>query len=105
MPGPSLEVTPTTAGDSSSAQDAASDDAAKKKSRLTNLDRRDICVYQRDTPGVRQEDIAKKWGVERSTVSKILKEKNKWLSIAADETVEIAKARFVFTLCFNCAHH
>ena len=86
------------AGGMSPTQDAASgEDAAaagtKKKSRLTNLDRRDICIYQRDNPGVRQEEIAKKWGVERSSISKILKEKFKWLSISADETVEIVRAK------------
>ncbi|VDB91898.1 unnamed protein product [Peniophora sp. CBMAI 1063] len=89
----SLNNTPGPAGNLSSARDTIAVDATKKKSRLTNLDRRDICIYQRDTPGVRQEDIAQKWGVERSTISKVLKEKNKWLFISAEETVEIAKAR------------
>lgn len=100
--GVSHDATPVTVGDPSPTEDAGSDDengpSGKKKSRLTNFDRRDICIYQRDTPGVRQEDIAKKWGVERSTISKILKEKQRWLAIPADETVEIVKARLAYNL-------
>jgi hypothetical protein len=67
----------------------------QQKHRLFTIDRRDICAYARDNPDVRQEDIARKWGVERSTISKILKHKAKWLSVPADETVMISKGRFV----------
>ncbi|OJT08070.1 hypothetical protein TRAPUB_1005 [Trametes pubescens] len=50
-----------------------------KKRRLYNVDRRDICIYAAEHPGVKQEDIANKFLVERSTVSKILKQKHRWL--------------------------
>ena len=49
-----------------------------KKRRLYNTDRRLICIYAEDNPGVKQEDIAARFGVERSTVSKILKQRDRW---------------------------
>ncbi|KAH9038219.1 hypothetical protein EDB85DRAFT_528032 [Lactarius pseudohatsudake] len=47
-----------------------------RKQRLFNHQRKEICLYHQENPGIRQEDIANKWGVERSTVSKILKQKS-----------------------------
>ncbi|RPD62767.1 CenpB-DNA-bind-domain-containing protein [Lentinus tigrinus ALCF2SS1-6] len=64
-----------------------------KKKRLWNTDRRDICKYAEANPGVKQEDIAAHFGVERSTVSKILKQKARWLSVDSDEKVLVAKLR------------
>ncbi|CDO68264.1 hypothetical protein BN946_scf184842.g27 [Trametes cinnabarina] len=66
---------------------------ANKKRRLYNTDRRAICIFAREHPGVKQEDIAAHFGVERSTVSKILKHKARWLSVAVDEEVLVAKMR------------
>ncbi|CAE6478378.1 unnamed protein product [Rhizoctonia solani] len=51
------------------------------KQRLDDARRKEICSYARDRPKARQEDIAIKYGVERSTISKILKHKDKWLSL------------------------
>jgi hypothetical protein len=51
------------------------------KQRLDDARRKEICTYARDRPKARQEDIALKYGVERSTISKILKHKDKWLSL------------------------
>ncbi|QRW15129.1 Tc5 transposase DNA-binding domain protein [Ceratobasidium sp. AG-Ba] len=51
------------------------------KQRLDDARRKEICTYARDRPKARQEDIALKYGVERSTISKILKNKDKWLSV------------------------
>lgn len=67
----------------------------QKKQRLFNVDRKAICVYSQDNPNARQEDIASRWGVERSTISKILKHKTKWLSIPAGEELKVAKHRLV----------
>ena len=53
---------------------------SKAKRRLTNKQRRDICLYFEGRPTSRQEDIARLWDVERKTVSKILKHKIKWMS-------------------------
>jgi hypothetical protein len=43
------------------------------KNKLRNADRKDICLYAERFPNTRQEDIAIRFGVERSTVSKVLK--------------------------------
>lgn len=43
---------------------------------------------------MKQEDIAAHFGVERSTVSKILKQKARWLSVDSDEKVLVAKLRY-----------
>lgn len=56
-----------------------------KKHRLRDLDRKMICQYHLDNPNARQEDIGSHFGVERSTISKILKEKDKWLNISAED--------------------
>ncbi|KDQ25986.1 hypothetical protein PLEOSDRAFT_1106869 [Pleurotus ostreatus PC15] len=54
--------------------------AKQRKQRLFNVDRKAICQYHRDNPNARQEDIAARYGVERSTISKILKHRSKWLN-------------------------
>ncbi|KAF8635997.1 hypothetical protein AX15_000159 [Amanita polypyramis BW_CC] len=64
-----------------------------KKQRLCNQQRRDICLYAEAHPNARQEDMASLWQVERSTVSKILKNRDKWLRLSQDEHNYIAKHR------------
>ncbi|KAG8905017.1 blue light receptor [Tulasnella sp. 403] len=53
----------------------------KTKTKLTDMDRKFICVFAQNHPKARQEDIATKFAVERSTVSKILKCKDKWMKV------------------------
>jgi hypothetical protein len=68
----------------------------RPKGRLTDTQRREICQYHDNNPNVRQEDIAKEYGVERSTISKILKYKSKWLNLplsAAGTFSCVAKSR------------
>ncbi|KAI0041736.1 CenpB-DNA-bind-domain-containing protein [Auriscalpium vulgare] len=65
----------------------------QRKQRLFNVDRRDICLYHQQHPHLRQEDIAAEYGVERSTISKILKQKQKWLNVPDGEEIRIAKHR------------
>ncbi|KAL5512805.1 hypothetical protein ACEPAG_3071 [Sanghuangporus baumii] len=61
----------------------------KPKRRLQNRQRKEICQYFMENPNSRQEDIAARWGVERSTVSKILKNKHRWLAVSeSDDTVQ-----------------
>ncbi|GAA6016979.1 hypothetical protein JCM11491_006116 [Sporobolomyces phaffii] len=48
--------------------------------RLTNAQRREICLYQRAHPNMKQDDIGRVFNYERSTISKTLKEKEHWLS-------------------------
>jgi hypothetical protein len=67
--------------------------AKQRKQRLFNVDRKAICVYHRQHPNARQEDIARRYGVERSTISKILKFKTKWLNVPEHEDLRVAKHR------------
>ncbi|KAK0551094.1 hypothetical protein OC845_002344 [Tilletia horrida] len=68
--------------------------AAKRKSKILNSDRKRICEYHRDNPGHRQDDIAALFGIERSTVSRILKDQDRWLAIEdASDAAKIAKHR------------
>ncbi|KDQ62590.1 hypothetical protein JAAARDRAFT_465353 [Jaapia argillacea MUCL 33604] len=64
-----------------------------RKHRLFNVDRKEICIYHKENPTARQEDIAAKYGVERSTISKILKNKAKWLNVPDHEDMLVAKHR------------
>ena len=61
--------------------DGSSRKSMKGKTRLRNIDRKLICEAARDDPKIRQEDLATRFGIERSTVSKTLKNKEKWLVI------------------------
>ncbi|KAG6866305.1 hypothetical protein C0991_006401 [Blastosporella zonata] len=65
----------------------------QKKQRLDNTDRKRICKYHEDHPNSRQEDIASQFGVERSTISKILKQKSKWLTASDHLADRVAKHR------------
>ena len=67
----------------------------QRKQRLFNVDRKAICVYHKEYPNARQEDIAVRYGVERSTISKILKHKTKWLNVPENEGLRVAKHRYV----------
>jgi hypothetical protein len=67
----------------------------QRKQRLFNVDRKAICVYHKQHPNARQEDIAVRYGVERSTISKILKHKTKWLNVPEHEDLRVAKHRYV----------
>lgn len=64
-----------------------------RKQRLYTVDRRAICLMAKENPHLRQEDIAQQFNVERSTVSKILKEKDRWLATPEDPAVRISKYR------------
>ncbi|PWN54067.1 hypothetical protein IE53DRAFT_365783 [Violaceomyces palustris] len=66
----------------------------KRKRKLLNIDRKLICDFHTANPNVKQDAIANRFGIERSTVSKILKQKEKWLAIDPDsESARIAKHR------------
>ncbi|KAE9403986.1 hypothetical protein BT96DRAFT_989715 [Gymnopus androsaceus JB14] len=59
--------------------------AKQRKQRLFNIDRKAICEYHLAHPNEKQELIARQYGVERSTISKILKHKEKWLNAELDD--------------------
>ncbi|TAQ87760.1 hypothetical protein B7494_g3923 [Chlorociboria aeruginascens] len=46
---------------------------------LTDSDRRRMCQYHEDNPSVKQTEIGAMFGVERSTVSKVLRQREKYL--------------------------
>lgn len=52
----------------------------RRKRKLTPEDKRRICEIYRNSQGkIRQEDIAKEYSVDRSTISKILNQEDRWL--------------------------
>ncbi|KAK2767476.1 hypothetical protein FQN54_003633 [Arachnomyces sp. PD_36] len=46
---------------------------------LTDADRRRMCLYHEENPHVKQTEIGALFGVERSTVSKVLRQREKYL--------------------------
>ncbi|KAI9806364.1 MAG: hypothetical protein M1825_006479 [Sarcosagium campestre] len=46
---------------------------------LTDSDRKRMCLYHEENPTVKQTEIGAMFGVERSTVSKVLRQKEKYL--------------------------
>ncbi|KAF3491649.1 uncharacterized protein GIQ15_01166 [Arthroderma uncinatum] len=46
---------------------------------LTDAERRRMCLYHQENPHVKQTEIGAMFGVERSTVSKVLRQKEKYL--------------------------
>ncbi|KAK4051656.1 hypothetical protein OIV83_002796 [Microbotryomycetes sp. JL201] len=58
--------------------------------KLNDLDRKAICMFREANPNVKQDDIGSHFGIERSTVSKILKNRLRWLAIPGDVTVDLA---------------
>jgi len=57
------------------------------KKKLDALEKKKICLYHLEHQNARQEDIAEVFSIERSTVSKILKNKNMWLNV--DDNAEV----------------
>ncbi|ODQ50840.1 hypothetical protein SAICODRAFT_31616 [Saitoella complicata NRRL Y-17804] len=76
---PSARSMVSTAPSSNSASNSRQ--PPRKKIRLTDIDRKRICEYHLAHPKVKQDDIAQMFGVERSTISKVLRCKEKYLSI------------------------
>ena len=74
-------MAPVPSPSGSSNTSASSSVGPRRKTKLINETRRAICVFAEENPSARQEDIASRYQIERSTVSKILKQKDKWKSI------------------------
>ncbi|CAG8619366.1 10959_t:CDS:2 [Acaulospora colombiana] len=53
----------------------------KKRVPITALTKQEICIKKRENLKLRDEDLAKEYGLDRSTITKILKQKDKWLAI------------------------
>ncbi|KAL2164496.1 hypothetical protein VTH06DRAFT_3712 [Thermothelomyces fergusii] len=54
---------------------------SQPRKTLTDEDRRAMCQYAEDHPTAKQTDIGARFGVERSTVSKVLRNKEKYLNL------------------------
>ncbi|KAG6830692.1 hypothetical protein H0H92_015168 [Tricholoma furcatifolium] len=94
-PSPALSTVSALTSASASAPDLPGPPARpkQKKQRLDNNDRKRICKFHDEHPNSRQEDIANEFGVERSTISKILKQKSKWLNTPDNVADRVAKHR------------
>ncbi|CAG8554063.1 4641_t:CDS:2 [Paraglomus brasilianum] len=55
--------------------------AKKKRVPITALTKQEICLKKRDNGKLRDEDLAREYGLDRSTITKILKQRERWLSI------------------------
>lgn len=64
-----------------------------RKMRLFNGDRKRMCIEHLEHPEWKQEKLAKRFSVERSTVSKILKHKDKWMNVPDADINRVAKHR------------
>ncbi|GAA5951805.1 hypothetical protein JCM10213_001109 [Rhodosporidiobolus nylandii] len=53
--------------------------------KLSNADRKAICQFHLAHPGLKQDDIGAHFGYERSTISKTLKYKEKYLAMGSDD--------------------
>ncbi|PKK72746.1 Isochorismatase hydrolase [Rhizophagus irregularis] len=53
----------------------------KKRVPITALTKQEICLKKRENLKLRDEDLAKEYGLDRSTITKILKQREKWLAI------------------------
>ncbi|KAF4976325.1 hypothetical protein FZEAL_6993 [Fusarium zealandicum] len=63
----------------------------KSRKTLTTEQKRAMCQFHEDNPGTRQADIGARFGVERSTVSKVLRHKDQFLK--RDQEPENASAK------------
>jgi hypothetical protein len=85
-PVPSSTSQQSSAGPPESSKSRRDPPLKHTKHRLRDADRKNICLYHLSHPHARQEDIGSVFGVERSTISKILKEKDKWLNLTEEES-------------------
>jgi len=66
--------------------------------KLSNAERKAICEFSRTHPGWKQDDIGAHFGYERSTISKTLKHKDRYLAMdSADEASASAVQAFLHT--------
>ncbi|CAB5369969.1 unnamed protein product [Rhizophagus irregularis] len=54
---------------------------ASKRKSLSFVQKKELCEWKRDNPSYNQNDLAKKYDISKPQVSRILKEKEKWLCI------------------------
>ncbi|CAI9636889.1 unnamed protein product [Alternaria burnsii] len=78
FPSAPLPITPASATPVSASSTHSRTSSTPRKT-LTDSDRRRMCQYHEENPTVKQTEIGAMFGVERSTVSKVLRQKEKYL--------------------------
>lgn len=56
----------------------------RKLNTLTNIKKRELCEYKIANPFKTNEEIGKDFGISKSTVGDILREKERWLAVSAN---------------------
>ncbi|SCV74699.1 BQ2448_7728 [Microbotryum intermedium] len=77
----STTATPATVSRSQSRRGSPAKSSTGRVRKLCDIDRREVCLYSAANPGMKQDLIASKFDIDRTTVSKILRDKTKWLAI------------------------
>ncbi|KAF2463290.1 CenpB-DNA-bind-domain-containing protein [Lindgomyces ingoldianus] len=78
FPSAPVPITPASATPVSATSTRSHTSSTPRKT-LTDSDRRRMCLYHEEHPTVKQTEIGAMFGVERSTVSKVLRQKEKYL--------------------------
>ncbi|KAF2183219.1 CenpB-DNA-bind-domain-containing protein [Zopfia rhizophila CBS 207.26] len=78
FPSAPVPITPASATPVSATSTRSHTSSTPRKT-LTDADRRRMCLYHEEHPTVKQTEIGAMFGVERSTVSKVLRQKEKYL--------------------------
>ncbi|KAJ4304794.1 hypothetical protein N0V90_000322 [Kalmusia sp. IMI 367209] len=79
FPSAPVPLTPVSATPVSATSTHSGRTSSTPRKTLTDADRRRMCQYHEDHPTVKQTEIGAMFGVERSTVSKVLRQKEKYL--------------------------
>ncbi|KAJ3942435.1 uncharacterized protein N0V96_007934 [Colletotrichum fioriniae] len=90
---PPLGMTPVVAPAPSRPTRLTNGPQPQQRRVLTDDDRKKMCQYAAEHPNVKQTDIGAMFGVERSTVSKVLRNKEKYLNPEADRSQSPAGRR------------
>ncbi|RPB15426.1 CenpB-DNA-bind-domain-containing protein [Morchella conica CCBAS932] len=79
MPSPAIAPPPGSAPLPNSVSAHTTQSTSSPRRTLTDADRRRMCIFHEEHPNVKQTEIGAMFGVERSTVSKVLRQKEKYL--------------------------
>ncbi|KAI1393461.1 uncharacterized protein F4822DRAFT_13898 [Hypoxylon trugodes] len=66
---------------------------SQPRKTLTDEDRRNMCLFHEDNPHAKQTEIGQKFGVERSTVSKVLRRKELYLNLDSQGGSPVKKSK------------
>ena len=63
----------------------------KRRRVLTLKEKKEICQYAIDNPGLKHNELAKKFKIGRSTVTEILEKSKKFLTIDENSSLALQK--------------